>query len=201
MSKYKELITICNTFQDFTYIASFKQTLEELQKKLEEEKRARREIESKKKFEIPGQIKFTQPVTVKPLPVDKSKIHSEITPKIDKIVIKGDKSKVKETKIGKLTLFKPSKDQITREKDASKPEDIKVETLISPRERKETIEEETPSKDFSKILKELIEKKGSTLSLKLCEHLVNQLQTTLGRTLTLEDVETAAEIFIKQENL
>lgn len=201
MSKYKELITICNTFQDFTYVASFKQTLEELQKKLEEEKRARREIESKKKFESPGQIKFTKPVTVKPLPVDKSKIRSEITPKINKPEIESDELKIKETEIGKLTLFKPSKDQIKREKDIIKPEDIKIEMLTSPTEQKEIIEEKTPSKELSKVLKELIEKKGSTLSLKLCEHLVNQLQTTLGRTLTLEDVETAAEIFIKQENL
>ncbi|MFX0179829.1 MAG: Rab family GTPase [Candidatus Hodarchaeota archaeon] len=201
MSKYKELITICNTFQDFTYVASFKQTLEELKEKLEEEKRVRREVESKKKFEIPGQIKFTKPVTVKPLPLDKSKIRSEITPKIGRPEIEKDESKIKETKIGKLTLFKPSKDQIKGEKDTLKPEDIKIGASITPSEHKATIEEAIPSKDFSKVLKELIEKKGSTLSLKLCEHLVNQLQTTLGRTLTLEDVEIAAEIFIKQENL
>ncbi|MFX1267125.1 MAG: ADP-ribosylation factor-like protein [Promethearchaeota archaeon] len=208
MSKYKELITICNMFQDFKYVASFKQSLKELQEKLEEEKKVRHEIESKKKFEIPGQIKFTKPVTVKPLPLDKSKIRSEITPKISKpeIVpkihseiapkiskpeiapkmrpeitpkiskpeIEKDELKIKESEIGKLTLFKPSE---------------------------ETEEELTPSREFSKILKELIEKKGSSLSLKLCEHLINQLQTTLGRTLTLEDVETAAKIFIKQDNL
>ncbi|MGB5911010.1 MAG: GTPase domain-containing protein [Promethearchaeia archaeon] len=201
MSKYKELISICNTFQDFEYVASFKQTLEELQKNLEEEKRVRREIESKKKFESPGQIKFTKPVTVKPLPLDKSKMRSEITPKISKPKIERDEFKVNETEIGKLTLFKPSKDQIRGEKEMLKPEDIRVETSTSSTEQKETIEEEFPSKEFSKILKELIEKKGSSLSLKLCEHLVNQLQTTLGRSLTLEDVEAAAEIFIKQENL
>ncbi len=201
MSKYKELITICNMFQDFTYVASFKQSLKELQKKLEDEKKVRHEIESKKKFEIPGQIKFTKPVTVKPLPLDKSKIRPEITPKISKPEIEKNELKIKESKIGKLTLFKPSKDQVKGEKDVLKPEDIKVETLTSSSEQKETIEEETPSKEFPKVLKELIEKKGSTLSLKLCEHLINQLQTTLGRTLTLQDVETAAEIFIKQENL
>ena len=201
MSKYKELITICNMFQDFTYIASFKQSLKELQKKLEEEKKVRHEIESKKKFEIPGQIKFTKPVTVKPLPLDKSKIRSEIAPKISIPEIEIDKLKIKEPEIGKLTLFKPSKDQIKGEKGVVKPEDVKVETSTTSSEQKEIIEEETPSREFSKILKELIEKKGSTLSLKLCEHLINQLQTTLGRTLTLEDVETAAEIFIKQENL
>jgi hypothetical protein len=201
MSKYKELISICNTFQDFEYVASFKQTLEELQKKLEEEKKVRREIESKKKFESPGQIKFTKPVTVKPLPLDKSKMRSEITPKISKPKIERDELKVKEIEIGKLTLFKSSKDQIRGEKEMLKPEDIRIETPTSSTEQKETIEEGFPSKEFSKILKELIEKKGSTLSLKLCEHLINQLQTTLGRSLTLEDVEAAAEIFIKQETL
>ncbi|MFX1587146.1 MAG: Rab family GTPase [Promethearchaeota archaeon] len=201
MSKYKELITICNMFQDFTYVASFKQSLKELQKKLEEEKKVRHEIESKKKFEIPGQIKFTKPVTVKPLPLDKSKILSEIAPKIGIPEIEKDELKIKEPEIGKLTLFKPSKDQIKGEKGVLKPEDVKVETSITSSEQKQIIEEETPSREFSKVLKELIEKKGSTLSLKLCEHLINQLQTTLGRTLTFEDVETAAEIFIKQEKL
>jgi GTPase SAR1 family protein len=202
ISKYKELISICNIYQDFTFITSFKQTIDELQNKVEEEKRIRREIESKKIFEIPGQIKFTRKVTVKPLPLDKSKIRPEITPKIAESEKETEELKTDEMKVGQLTLFKPSKDQITMEKDALKPEDIKIEMKVSSREPTPTPpQDEASIAQFPRELQMLIEKRGSSLSLKLCEHLINELETTLGRSLTLEDIETAADIFVKQENL
>ncbi|MFX1497722.1 MAG: Rab family GTPase [Promethearchaeota archaeon] len=186
ISKYKELINICNNYQDFTYIASFKQTLEVLQNTVEEEKRLRREIESKKRFEVPGQIKFRDKIKVQPLPENKTKLLSEV-PKFPETKREPEELKTKGDKIGKLTLFKSSKDQII-EKDSLEP--------------KTTLQQTTEtSTQFPKQLQTMIENKGSSLSLKLCEHLINELETTLGRPLTVEDIETAANIFIKQENL
>lgn len=200
ISKYKELISICNIYQDFTFIASFKQTLEELQKTVEEEKRIRREIDSKKKFEIPGQIKFTDKITVQPLPKDKTKILPVITPKIEGPKKETEELKTEELKVGKLTLFKSSKDQIKTEKEVLKPGDIKIEAKGVSREPTST-QGKTSGTQFPRQLQTIIEKKGSSLSLKLCEHLISELETTLGRPLTNEDIETAANIFIKQENL
>ncbi|MFW9773420.1 MAG: Rab family GTPase [Promethearchaeota archaeon] len=202
IAKYKELINICNAYQDFKFIASFKQDLEELQKKVEKEKRIRKQIDSKKKFEVPGQIKFTDKITVQPLPKDKTKILPKIIPNIEIPKKEFEESKTEETKIGKLTLFKSSKEKLRPEKDVLKPEDIKIElkgpstepTSISPKVKSSGVQ-------FPRQLQTIIEKKGGSLSLKLCEHLVSELETTLGRPLTIEDIETAANIFIKQENL
>ncbi|MFX1353244.1 MAG: hypothetical protein ACFFGP_04715, partial [Promethearchaeota archaeon] len=191
--KYKELISICNTYQDFTYIASFKQKLKELQNKVEKGKKIRREIESKKKFEVPGQIKFTNKVTVKPLPLDKSKIRPEITPKIPEK--KAEELEIDEKKVGKLTLFKSSKEQVEEE-------DIEIDIKVTPTQLTSISQQDkTLSTQFSKQLQMLIEQRGSSLSLKLCEHLISELETSLGRTLTLEDIKTAADIFTKQENM
>ncbi|MFX1400761.1 MAG: Rab family GTPase [Promethearchaeota archaeon] len=193
ISKYKELISICNTYQDFTYIASFKQKLKELQNKVEKGKKIRREIESKKKFEVPGQIKFTNKVTVKPLPLDKSKIRPEITPKIPEK--KAEELEIDEKKVGKLTLFKSSKEQVEEE-------DIEIDIKVTPTQLTSISQQDkTLSTQFSKQLQMLIEQRGSSLSLKLCEHLISELETSLGRTLTLEDIKTAADIFTKQENM
>jgi len=47
----------------------------------------------------------------------------------------------------------------------------------------------------------MIEKKGSSLSLKLCLQLITELQKSMSRPLTMEDVEFAAEIFVKHDSL
>jgi len=202
ISKYKELISICNTYQDFTYIASFKKILKDLQNKVENEKKIRRKIESKKKFEVPGQIKFTDKVTVKPLPLNKSKIRPDITPKVPESEKKAEELKTDEKKVRTLTLFKPSKDQVKETKEVLTPEDFKIEMKVTSTKTTSIPQQDKAlSTQFPKQLQRLIEKKGSSLSLKLCEHLISELETTLGRILTLEDIKTAADIFTKQENL
>ena len=53
--------------------------------------------------------------------------------------------------------------------------------------------------DFAKEVQKIISDKGSTLSLKLCELLVTDLEQSLGRPLTGHDVKLAADFFVKQE--
>ena len=55
--------------------------------------------------------------------------------------------------------------------------------------------------DFINVLQAMIIEKGSTLSLKLCEQLVVDLEESLGRPLTIEDIKLAANFFVKQEQM
>jgi hypothetical protein len=51
------------------------------------------------------------------------------------------------------------------------------------------------------MLQKMIEQGGSTLSLKLCSQLTTELQKTLARPLTIEDLESAAKFFVKHDSL
>ena len=53
IAKYKELINICNTYQDFLYLKNFELKLNVLNSKLEKQMEERRALERKKKFEPP----------------------------------------------------------------------------------------------------------------------------------------------------
>ena len=55
--------------------------------------------------------------------------------------------------------------------------------------------------DFTQQLQKIIEEKGSSLSLNLCENLIKELQNSLGRPLTIDDIKLAADFFVKQEKL
>ena len=68
IAKYKELINICNTYQDFLYLKNFELKLNVLNSKLEKQMQERKAMERKKKFEAPDKIKFAQKINVKTLP-------------------------------------------------------------------------------------------------------------------------------------
>ncbi|HEY0088295.1 MAG TPA: hypothetical protein VGB37_05590, partial [Candidatus Lokiarchaeia archaeon] len=53
--------------------------------------------------------------------------------------------------------------------------------------------------DFARELKNLITKKGSNLSLKLCQMLIEELLSSLQQPLKLEDLELAADYFVQIE--
>ncbi len=53
--------------------------------------------------------------------------------------------------------------------------------------------------DFAKDVQKIISDKGSDLSLKLCELFVTDLEQSLGRPLTSDDIKLAADFFVKQE--
>ena len=55
--------------------------------------------------------------------------------------------------------------------------------------------------DFTKELQKIIIQKGSSLSLKLCENLITELEKSLGRPITIDDINLAADFFVKQEQL
>jgi len=202
ISKYKELIKICNAYQDFIYINSFKQKLEEIQKKVDVQNKLRKIEESRKKFQVPERIKFTKRVEVKPLPKDMSEDQSQVKLEVPKIFSEEKKSKFPSEKTEDLTLFK-KEDKISEPvKSTLKPSDIKVDLdLVVPHAKRPAPQERLIEREFSKELQKLIERKGSSLSLKLCEQLISELQNTLSRPVTLEDIEMAAEIFVKQEQL
>ena len=47
----------------------------------------------------------------------------------------------------------------------------------------------------------IIIQKGGALSLKLCEDLITELEKSLERPITINDIELAADFFVKQEQL
>ena len=55
--------------------------------------------------------------------------------------------------------------------------------------------------NFTRELQKIIINKGSSLSLNLCDNLITELEKSLGRPLTLEDIELAADFFVKQEQI
>jgi len=196
ISKYKELIKISNTHQDFTFISAFKRKLEELKKSLEIQKEQRRKREQAKKFKIPDQIRFSEKVKAKPLPG-----------KISGVPGQPDKTISSVTKVGGLKLF--DRDEIAEEsaKRGLKAEDLKINlNAIGPQEEVQIEPDILPESakersEYPKTLQRIIEKKGSSLSLRLCNQLISELEKTLSRPLTAADIKMAAETFVKQEKL
>lgn len=202
IAKYKELIKICNEYQDFLYISGFKDKVEQLTEKLEKDKKFRRQQGSKLKFEIPNQIKFHQKVSVKPLPSEGPQELIKPVPPKKAFIEMPLEGTYKKKKLKNLTLFTQEDKEEAEKKEFLEPEDISFDIkLKAPEEKELSIEKEISSSEFPKKLQTLIEKNGSSLSLNLCEHLIKELKKTLDRSLTIEDVETAAKIFVNQENL
>jgi GTPase SAR1 family protein len=200
ISKYKELIKICNAYQDFTYINTYKEKLAEIQKIVDEKNKLRKIEEGKKKFQVPETIKFTKRIEVKPLP--KEILKEQVRLESPRIFSEEKSSKVISEKAEDLTLFKKEDKPLEPVKRTLKPSDIKIDLdFVVPHAKRPAPQERLIEIDLSKELQKLIERKGSSLSLKLCEQLVSELHNTLARPLTIEDIEMAAEIFVKQDRL
>lgn len=191
IAKYKELIKISNEYQDFTYVTTLKNKIESLQEKIDEQAKIRRSIESKKKFEIPGRIQFTRRIEVQPLPTSNTLI------KAPPIEIPKSPTKIKQ-KTEDLMLF--STDDSLDGEDIDK-EDITLDIdKVIPEEKRPTLEViEKKENEFPIILQQTIEKRGSSLPLNLCEALLDELQNALARPLTIEDLELAADVFVKHD--
>jgi len=195
ISKYKELIKICNNYQDFTYINKLKKNLDDLQKRVVEQAELRKKSDMKKKFEIPGKIQFSKSIKVQPLPSSKSDV------KAPPSTYRAQTSQKIEKKAEDLMLFSKSDSTVeTKEAELDK-EDITLDiNLVIPEEKRPILEEKKISEELSNTLQKIIEKKGSSLSLKLCLQLITELQKTMSRPLIMEDVELAAEIFVKHDS-
>jgi len=202
IAKYKELIKICNQYQDFLYVSQFKDKIAQITDKLEKEKELRRRDGSKLKFEIPDKIKFHQKVSVKPLPSESPQELAKPVPPKRGFIEMPLEGTYEKKKVESLTLFTHEDKQEAEKKEFLEPGDISLDIKFKPKEDKDLqIEKEIMPSDFPKRLQSLIVKYGSSLSLKLCEHLLTELKKTLSRSLTLEDLETAARIFVNQEKL
>jgi len=161
IAKYKELIKISNEYQDFTYVTTLKNKVENLQEKIDEQAKIRKGIESKKKFEIPGKIQFTRRIQVQPLPT--STTSSTTSTQAPPIEIPTTPGKIKQ-KTEDLMLF--STDDSLEGEDIDK-EDITLDIdKVIPEEKRPTLEViEKKDEEFPGILQQLIEKRGSSLSL------------------------------------
>ena len=191
IAKYKELIKISNEYQDFTYMPTLKNKIESLQELVDAQSKKRKEISAKKKFEIPGKIQFTRRIQVRPLPTSNALIQAPA------IEIPKSPTKIKQ-KTEDLMLFSTT--------DSSDGEDIDKEDItltideVIPEEKRPTLEVvEEKNDEFPFMLQQLIEKQGSSLSLNLCELLLADLQKTLARPLTVEDLKLAAGVFVKHD--
>jgi len=202
ISKYKELIKICNDYQDFTYINKLKKNLDDLQKKVTEQAELRKKADMKTKFEIPGKIQFSRSIKVQPLPSSKSDIKAPPPSEVPKTSYRAQPSQKIEKKAEDLMLFSKSDSTVETEEPILDKEDITLDiNLVIPEEKRPVLEDRKVGEELSSTLQRMIEKKGSSLSLKLCLQLITELQKSMSRPLTMEDVEFAAEIFVKHDSL
>ena len=83
-----------------------------------------------------------------------------------------------------------------------KIKEAKLPTELFPKlDESKAKKDESKVSDFATELQNVIIEKGSSLSLKLCQQLITELQTSLGRPLTKDDINLAADFFVKQEQL
>jgi len=210
--KYKELIKICNDYQDLSHIQTFKDKVTEIQSKIEEQNKLRKIRESKEKFKVPGKISFSQKPMVKSLPTSQSnEVIDQVKPEFSMNQKEENDIDQESSKIEDLTLF--SKEDTKKKSHFLTPEDIKIKIKPKSQEFKpdkpkentnfiigKSIEEKSIGNvDNTAELQKLIELKGSSLSINLCKQLINDLQTALSRTITKEDLEMVADVFVKNE--
>ncbi len=215
LAKYKELITICNTYQDFEHLNVFQEKISKLEGKIKEQLEVRKKIELTKEFAIPAHLKFRRKISVKPLPTakpldqppdqieDKEKVPTPPSKSPSKLIsFQKLETKPKELKISKITELPPKPLKLT--KPSPKSEKEKVESkmameLFPPHDDLIKVIDKPKVIEFTKELQKLIMEQGSSLSLQLCEKLVTELEESLERPLTLTDIKLAANFFVKQE--
>jgi GTPase SAR1 family protein len=217
LAKYKELVNIATSYQDFERVNLLQQKVDDLSEKLKEQKELRKELTKEMDFEIPKELKFRKKIKVKPLPttaptvevIDQEEIEEEVTTPTPKLESKMVSFQKLDTKPSGLKLIKPSeiptklvKPVIFTKSEDEKPKKpgLKMPMELFPPHEDIAKEIKKPKiSDYAKEVQKIISEKGSSLSLKLCEQLVTDLEQSLGRPLTIQDVELAAGYFVKQE--
>ncbi|MFX0007490.1 MAG: ADP-ribosylation factor-like protein [Promethearchaeota archaeon] len=226
LAKYKEISVLSEPYQNIMFTKNLKQKIDDLNQKIKQDLDKRKEFEKAKKFEVAKPLLFTRKVTVKPLPTSKS-----LGKPPDQEPLEKELTTVPERAPQKLVSFQQlEKEQEIISPKVTKPQLKVIKKIPPPKEiRKETSPAKTTDSsapkakmplelfgdhedikkdmgkpliiDFTKQLQKLITEKGSSLSLNLCENLISELQKTLGRPLTIEDIKLAADFFVKQEKL
>ncbi|MFW9896890.1 MAG: ADP-ribosylation factor-like protein [Candidatus Thorarchaeota archaeon] len=219
LAKYRDLIKISSAYQDFEHIKQFEQKITDITVKLKEQKQLRREIEKEKAFEIPKEIEFKKKIKVKPLPstaetvvlFQKEETEEELPPPPKKLTSDMISFQKLESKPSEFKSFKPEDDSSILKKPIipikstdEKPKTTGVKMpmeLFTPHEDLKIETKKVENVNFIEELHRMISEKGSSLSLKLCEHLITDLAKSLGRAITFKDVKLAAEFFVKQEQM
>ena len=219
LAKYKELVNICTEYQDLEQIRLLKSKIDEINIKIREQTKIRREFEKKIDFAVPAKVKFEKKISVKPLPstlsIDLSltgkKADNALLPTIETSPKKLVAFQEIESKPSRLKIIKPTKIQYKAKKVSLPPRsesELKEKTrvkmpleLFPPHEDLVKEIEKPKIVNFKDELQKIISEKGSSLSLKLSETLLTDLEKSLGRPLTIEDVTLAAEFFVKQDQL
>ncbi|MFX1570097.1 MAG: ADP-ribosylation factor-like protein [Promethearchaeota archaeon] len=227
LAKYKELITLSESYHDIMATKSIEQKISELNNKIQKQYERRKETEKKMDFEISKPLLFSRKITVKPLPQEGIEVETllpeqEMTEEELPRAPSKPSALVSFQKLDKEIDMKPlkiPKPPLKVIKKASIPQEIekeipppKIESIEKPKAKMpleifgehEDIKKEIEKPlviDFTKELQKMIISKGSSLSIGLCENLILELEKSLGRPITLEDVEMAANFFVKQEKL
>lgn len=226
LAKYKELLNTSKFYQNIIFTKALDQKIDSLNLKLKEESKKRKEVVREKKFEIAKPLMFTRKVTVKPLPSNIESVQpleeeplSGEKPATPSESVKGLVSfqmldtekeiKLPKTQKTQLRIIKPISSQKKIKKE-SKPEIFDESTKLKAKMPLELFGAHEDIKDditkplvvdFTKELQKIIIQKGSSLSFKLCENLITELEKSLGRPITIDDVKLAADFFVKQEQL
>ncbi|MHA2128508.1 MAG: Rab family GTPase [Promethearchaeota archaeon] len=219
LAKYKELIKICNKHKDFEYIKIFQEKIDLIENKIRKQSELRREKEKSLAFEISPRLKFKKPISVKPLPTSIPSIESFTqerereekpsppTESPDKLVsfqkLETKPSELRTIKTSEIPI-KPKKPSIPLKPVTEKTTKSKTKMpleMFPPHDDLKIETKKPKSIDFTQELQRMILNKGSSLSLALCQKLVTELAQSLGRPITIEDVELAAEFFVKQEQI
>jgi len=226
LAKYKELSTLSESYQNIMFTKILNQKIESLNIKLKQDLERRKEFEKKKDFEVAKPLMFTRKVTVKPLPITEPPTKQQDIKPLEKEISSPPKRPVKKLvsfqMLDKVTEVKtvnntkpalkiikkipPPKD-LPKEIPTTKTTDTPAPKAKMPMElfgSHEEIQRETDKPliiDFTKELQKIITERGSSLSLPLCQKLITDLEKSLERPLTIQDVKLAAEFFVKQEKL
>lgn len=152
ITKYEELINICNESQNFTYIELLQKKINEIRLKTEKPTEQYRMAASRKTFTPPEKIKFTQKIAVKSLP----KASTGIKKPAKSITMEGA-PKPMEKSSPSIKAQIPSQNSKPK-KLTLKPEDIKI-SLKSKIEKIQQIASFEPKKVIKKVQQSDIVKK------------------------------------------
>ncbi len=211
---YKELINICNQYQEGAYINTFQDKLKELQVKRERQIEQEKELARKSKFSAPEVINFGNKLSVKTLPSVKSlptvappvKATNLKPVSVPVAVNQKQESKKLSLGIGDFKIKIPNSIKDSQEVLTPPIQEPKSQGSIRPvrfipydKNLSDNIASDG-SYNFATVLSEIIKNNGSTLSQKLCGRYIEEMLDAMQRPLTIEDLNLAAELFIKIEN-
>ncbi len=217
LAKFKEIVKICTIHRDLENSIKYQVKVDEINEKLREQTERRKRLAPSPEFDMPRELKFKKKISVKPLPSSLPSIESLAQEKSDPITQPSTleaapqklvsfqklESKPVELKVIKTTEIPPRPARsLPSTKKGEKAKTTKAKMPMELFGEHENLTKDIKKRkvsDYTTELQKLITEKGGSLSLNLCEQLVQDLEQSLGRQLTIEDVELAADFFVKQE--